>query len=113
MAVWFITGSSRGFGRALARAALDAYRRDLGRLPGNRRRHEPPPRRSTGRRPGTRGGNHRAHLPSHLLLGVGAVTMALDYSRAQIDEATTWSAVSRSADFAEPYPVDLPEAPTV
>ena len=55
----------------------------------------------------------RPHLPSHLLLGVGAVTMALDYSRAQIDEATTWSAVSRSADFAEPYPVDLPEAPTM
>ncbi len=55
----------------------------------------------------------RPHLPSHLLLGVDAVTMALNYSRAQIDDATTWSAVSRSADFAEPYPVDLPEASTM
>src|SRR5258706_4256797 len=34
----------------------------------------------------------RPHLPSHLLLGVGAVTTALDYSRAQIDEAAKWSA---------------------
>src|SRR5258707_2699563 len=50
----------------------------------------------------------RQHLPSHLLLGVNAVTMALDYSQRQLAEATEWSAVSRSADFAEPYPVELP-----
>jgi NAD(P)-dependent dehydrogenase (short-subunit alcohol dehydrogenase family) len=46
--------------------------------------------------------------PSHLLVGVNAVEMALDYSRRQLDEATEWEAVSRSADYAEPYPADEP-----
>ncbi|OKJ02879.1 SDR family NAD(P)-dependent oxidoreductase [Kitasatospora sp. CB01950] len=50
----------------------------------------------------------RAELPSHLLLGVNAVTMALEYSRRQLAEAGAWERVSRSADFAEPYPVELP-----
>src|SRR5258705_12466662 len=50
----------------------------------------------------------RQQVPSHLLLGVNAVTMALDDSQRQLAEATEWSAVSRSADFAEPYPVELP-----
>ena len=50
----------------------------------------------------------RQHLPSHLLLGATAVTMALDYSHQQLTEATEWSAVSRSADFAEAYPVEPP-----
>lgn len=50
----------------------------------------------------------RQHVPSHLLLGVNAVTMSLDYSQRQLAEATEWSTVSRSADFAEPYPVELP-----
>jgi NAD(P)-dependent dehydrogenase (short-subunit alcohol dehydrogenase family) len=50
----------------------------------------------------------RDQPPSHLLLGVNAVEMALDYSRRQIDEATAWEAVSRSADFTEPYPVEQP-----
>ncbi|MGW0819234.1 SDR family NAD(P)-dependent oxidoreductase [Streptomyces viridiviolaceus] len=50
----------------------------------------------------------RGQVPSHLLLGVNAVTMALDYSRRQLAEAGAWEEVSRSADFAEPYPVDLP-----
>ncbi len=50
----------------------------------------------------------RDQPPSHLLVGVNAVEMALDYSRRQIDEATTWEAVSRSADYAEPYPVEQP-----
>jgi NAD(P)-dependent dehydrogenase (short-subunit alcohol dehydrogenase family) len=54
----------------------------------------------------------RPHTPTHLLLGVGAVTTALHYSHAQIEEATTWSTVSRSADYAEAYPVDLPDVPT-
>ncbi|MZD09813.1 SDR family NAD(P)-dependent oxidoreductase [Streptomyces sp. SID5785] len=49
-------------------------------------------------------------VPSHLLLGVNAVTMALDYSRGQLAEAGAWEKVSRSADFAEPYPVELPDA---
>jgi NAD(P)-dependent dehydrogenase (short-subunit alcohol dehydrogenase family) len=50
----------------------------------------------------------RQVTPSHLLLGVNAVEMALDYSQRQLDEARSWEQVSRSADYAEPYPVDLP-----
>ncbi|MDT0393011.1 SDR family NAD(P)-dependent oxidoreductase [Streptomyces dubilierae] len=50
----------------------------------------------------------RGEVPSHLLLGVTAVTMALEYSRRQLDEASAWEKVSRSADFTEPYPVELP-----
>jgi NAD(P)-dependent dehydrogenase (short-subunit alcohol dehydrogenase family) len=50
----------------------------------------------------------RDHPPSHLLLGVGAVTMALNYSRRQVSEATAWENVSRSADYAEPYPAGYP-----
>jgi NAD(P)-dependent dehydrogenase (short-subunit alcohol dehydrogenase family) len=46
--------------------------------------------------------------PSHLLLGVNAVEMALDYSQRQLAEATTWENVSRSADYAEPYPAGYP-----
>ncbi|MFZ4156775.1 SDR family NAD(P)-dependent oxidoreductase [Streptomyces pseudogriseolus] len=52
----------------------------------------------------------RGEVPSHLLLGVNAVNLALDYSRRQLAEAETWEAVSRSADFAESYPVELPPA---
>ncbi|MGV9358319.1 SDR family NAD(P)-dependent oxidoreductase [Streptomyces misionensis] len=51
---------------------------------------------------------HGDEVPGHLLLGVNAVTMALDHSRRQLAEATAWEAVSRSADFGEPYPVRLP-----
>jgi NAD(P)-dependent dehydrogenase (short-subunit alcohol dehydrogenase family) len=46
--------------------------------------------------------------PSHLLLGVTAVEMALGYSRRQLAEATSWENVSRSADYAEPYPAEYP-----
>ncbi|WP_030984171.1 SDR family NAD(P)-dependent oxidoreductase [Streptomyces sp. NRRL WC-3744] len=53
----------------------------------------------------------REQIPSHLPLGVNAVTMALDYSRRQLAEATAWEKVSRSADFREPYPVELPPEP--
>ncbi|MFF2845100.1 SDR family NAD(P)-dependent oxidoreductase [Streptomyces sp. NPDC058001] len=45
--------------------------------------------------------------PSHLILGAGAVQMAQDYSRGQLEEAGAWERVSRSADFGEDYPVDL------
>ncbi|MFC1406934.1 MULTISPECIES: SDR family NAD(P)-dependent oxidoreductase [Streptacidiphilus] len=51
---------------------------------------------------------HADKLPSHLLLGAGAVGMALDYSRSQLAEATAWQAVSASADTGADYPVDLP-----
>ncbi len=47
-------------------------------------------------------------MPSHLLLGAGAVPMALGCSQSQIDEATAWRAVSASADFGSEHPVDFP-----
>ena len=50
----------------------------------------------------------RDNPPSHLLLGVTAVEMSLDYSRRQLAEATAWQNVSRSADYAEPYPAEYP-----
>jgi NAD(P)-dependent dehydrogenase (short-subunit alcohol dehydrogenase family) len=50
----------------------------------------------------------RDNPPSHLLLGANAVDLALDYSRGQIAQASEWEKVSRSADFAQAYPVDLP-----
>jgi len=50
----------------------------------------------------------RANPPSHLLLGATAVEMAVGYSRKQLAEASVWEAVSRSADYAEPYPAELP-----
>jgi NAD(P)-dependent dehydrogenase (short-subunit alcohol dehydrogenase family) len=50
----------------------------------------------------------RDNPPTHLLLGVTAVEMALDYSKRQLAEATTWENVSRSADYAEPYPAEYP-----
>jgi NAD(P)-dependent dehydrogenase (short-subunit alcohol dehydrogenase family) len=50
----------------------------------------------------------RASVPSHLLLGAHAVEAALGYSRSQLEEATAWRSVSRSADYAEPYPAELP-----
>ena len=50
----------------------------------------------------------RQDVPSHLPLGVGAVEMAQHYSRSQIEETARWEAVSRSADFGQEYPVDLP-----
>jgi NAD(P)-dependent dehydrogenase (short-subunit alcohol dehydrogenase family) len=50
----------------------------------------------------------RDNPPSHLLLGVSAVGMALGYSQRQLAEATAWASVSRSADYAEPYPAGYP-----
>jgi NAD(P)-dependent dehydrogenase (short-subunit alcohol dehydrogenase family) len=50
----------------------------------------------------------REVVPSHLLVGVNAVNMALDYSRRQLDQAQAWEQVGRSADYAEPYPAPLP-----
>lgn len=54
---------------------------------------------------------HAGNLPTHLVLGAGAVQMALEYSRSQIAEADAWQAVSASADFGADYPVELPELP--
>jgi NAD(P)-dependent dehydrogenase (short-subunit alcohol dehydrogenase family) len=52
----------------------------------------------------------REATPSHLLLGVDAVEMALDYSQRQLDQARSWEQVSRSADYVEPYPVAFPSS---
>jgi len=41
----------------------------------------------------------RQTVPSHLVFGGYAAHLAIDYSKAQIEEATTWEAVSASADF--------------
>jgi NAD(P)-dependent dehydrogenase (short-subunit alcohol dehydrogenase family) len=50
----------------------------------------------------------RESVPSHLLLGINAVEMGLEYSHRQLEEAEAWEQVSRSADYAEPYPAPLP-----
>ncbi|MFJ3648176.1 SDR family NAD(P)-dependent oxidoreductase [Streptomyces murinus] len=55
----------------------------------------------------------RREIPSHLLLGVNAATMALDHDRRRLAEASAWEKVSRSADFGEPYPVPLPSEEAV
>ena len=55
----------------------------------------------------------RDEIPSHLLLGVNAATMALDHDRRRLAEASAWEKVSRSADFGEPYPVPLPSEEAV
>ncbi|WP_420822254.1 SDR family NAD(P)-dependent oxidoreductase [Streptomyces antioxidans] len=52
----------------------------------------------------------RGEVPGHLPLGVNAASMARDYSRDQLAEAAAWEEVSRSADFGEPYPAELPAA---
>lgn len=53
----------------------------------------------------------RAHdLPRNLPLGVGASTMSTAFDRAQLESDEAWSAVSRSADFAQEYPVEFPPA---
>jgi NAD(P)-dependent dehydrogenase (short-subunit alcohol dehydrogenase family) len=50
----------------------------------------------------------RPDLPSHLILGAGAVQMAQRYSRSQLAEADAWTQVSRSADFDQDYPAEFP-----
>jgi NAD(P)-dependent dehydrogenase (short-subunit alcohol dehydrogenase family) len=50
----------------------------------------------------------RGNPPSHLLLGATAADTAISYSRRQVAEATTWLDVSRSADYAQPYPAQNP-----
>jgi len=48
------------------------------------------------------------NLPTHLVLGAGAAAMAQRYSQSQLAEVAAWEPVSRSADFGQEYPVDLP-----
>jgi NAD(P)-dependent dehydrogenase (short-subunit alcohol dehydrogenase family) len=51
----------------------------------------------------------RADIPYHLPLGVNAVEGSIALDRRLLVEDEKWAAVGRSADFAEAYPVDLPE----
>lgn len=47
-------------------------------------------------------------LPYHLPLGVNAVEGSIRQDEFLLAEDRKWAAVGRSADFAEPYPVDFP-----
>jgi NAD(P)-dependent dehydrogenase (short-subunit alcohol dehydrogenase family) len=50
----------------------------------------------------------RRDIPEHLALGVNAAEGAIANARKLLAEDEKWRLVSRSADFAEPYPVDFP-----
>jgi NAD(P)-dependent dehydrogenase (short-subunit alcohol dehydrogenase family) len=50
----------------------------------------------------------RKDIPFHLPLGANATDMAVDHGRRQLADDERWSEVSRSADFAEPYPTAFP-----
>ncbi|WP_237571015.1 SDR family NAD(P)-dependent oxidoreductase [Mycolicibacterium lacusdiani] len=52
--------------------------------------------------------SRRADVPYHLPLGVIAIEGAIRQDEALLAEDSEWAAVARSADFAEPFPVDLP-----
>ena len=47
-------------------------------------------------------------IPYHLPLGVNAVAGSLEQDQRLLVEDEKWSAVGRSADFGEPYPVAFP-----
>ncbi len=50
----------------------------------------------------------RRHIPYHLPLGVNAVEGSIRLDQLLLAEDRRWSDVSRSADFSEPYPMELP-----
>src|ERR1700722_5617231 len=50
----------------------------------------------------------RRDIPEHLPLGVNAVELSIRLDEQLLVEDRRWSEVSRSADFSEPYPVELP-----
>ncbi|SDZ52500.1 SDR family NAD(P)-dependent oxidoreductase [Herbiconiux ginsengi] len=50
----------------------------------------------------------RQNVPYHLPLGVNAAEMSIAQDRRLLAEDEEWRAVSRSADFAEPFPVEFP-----
>ena len=50
----------------------------------------------------------RRDIPYHLPLGANAVEFSIAQDRRLLDEDQKWAAVGRSADFAEPYPVEFP-----
>jgi NAD(P)-dependent dehydrogenase (short-subunit alcohol dehydrogenase family) len=50
----------------------------------------------------------RRDIPRNLPLGVNATEGSIRLDEERLAEDRKWSAVSRSADFAEPYPVEAP-----
>ena len=50
----------------------------------------------------------RHDIPEHLPLGVTAAEGSVQLDRRLLDDDLRWRRVSRSADFAEPYPVAFP-----
>ena len=50
----------------------------------------------------------RRDIPHNLPLGVNATEGAIRLDEAHLAEDRKWSSVSRSADFAESYPVEFP-----
>jgi NAD(P)-dependent dehydrogenase (short-subunit alcohol dehydrogenase family) len=52
--------------------------------------------------------SRRTDLPYHLPLGVNAVEGSIRQDEQLLETDRAWAAVGRSADFAEPYPVDFP-----
>lgn len=50
----------------------------------------------------------RDDLPTNLPLGVNATEMSVAQDRRLLESDLRWAAVSRSADFAEPFPAELP-----
>jgi NAD(P)-dependent dehydrogenase (short-subunit alcohol dehydrogenase family) len=50
----------------------------------------------------------RRDVPYHLPLGVNAAEGSIQLDERLLAEDLKWRAVSRSADFAEPYPADFP-----
>jgi NAD(P)-dependent dehydrogenase (short-subunit alcohol dehydrogenase family) len=52
----------------------------------------------------------RDDLPANLPLGVNATEMSVAQDRRLLESDLRWAAVSRSADFAESFPVEFPPA---
>ncbi|BBZ33600.1 SDR family NAD(P)-dependent oxidoreductase [Mycolicibacterium confluentis] len=52
--------------------------------------------------------SRRNDIPYHLPLGVNAVEGSIRQDEFLRDEDRKWAAVGRSADFAEPYPIEFP-----
>jgi NAD(P)-dependent dehydrogenase (short-subunit alcohol dehydrogenase family) len=50
----------------------------------------------------------RRYVPYHLPLGVNAIEGSIRLDERLLAEDRNWSAVSRSADFSQPYPVEFP-----
>jgi NAD(P)-dependent dehydrogenase (short-subunit alcohol dehydrogenase family) len=53
----------------------------------------------------------RRDIPDHLPLGVNAAEGSVGLDRRLLEDDLKWREVSRSADFAEPYPVAFPPDP--